>query len=297
MKVSITTKALMQSTQQAAAVLFFKDHIKTNESLKKFPSETRTLIQAVIGECDFQAELDQCVSIPTSGSPRLIILAGCGDKTKFTLESLRSITAAVIKQASNLSATEVSLSANIPEVSLNKEDIVRAIAETSHMTCYKFDKYQTEKKKFKVANIILADAAEGETKKLAGALEVGNTMGELNIATRELVNTPPDVCYPEYFADLAVKLGKEYGFSVKVMNPKELKALGMEGILHVGMGGEHPPRMVVAEYKGGKGKKIAFVGKGVCFDSGGLDIKPAAGMDTMKMDKAGASAVRNEEGI
>lgn len=289
MDVKLTSEQLLKSTKDTIAIFFLKDHIKTNEIISKFTPELKTLLQAVIGECEFTAEPDQCIPVHTKTNPRMILLVGCGEKAKFNHERARLALSTAIRTANSLNAKELSVSITVPET--DSEDAVISLAETAHLCTYKFDTYKSEKKPIKLNSLILADAPEKDFKKLTQSLQAGNVLGSLTIKTRDLVNTPPDVCTPDYFADYAVKLGKEYGFKVTVFGKKELEKMNMQGILHVGAGGAHPPCLVTAEYKGGKGKKIAFVGKGVCFDSGGLDIKPANGMDTMKMDKAGACTV------
>ncbi|MEK6968439.1 MAG: leucyl aminopeptidase [Nanoarchaeota archaeon] len=289
MDVKLTTQPLLKSTDDAVAIFFLKDHIKTNNVAQKFPPELKTLLQAVIGECEFTAEPDQCIPVHTKTNPRLILLIGCGEKAKFNLERMRLALSTAMKAANNLNVKNLAVSITAPD--LQAQEVVTSLAETAHLCTYRFDKYKSEKKPFKLQSLVLADAPENEFKQLTEALNIGNVLGSLARETRELVNTPPDICTPDYFAELSKKLGKEYGFKVTIYDKKELEKMDMQGILHVGAGGSNPPCMVVAEYKNGKGKKTAFVGKGVCFDSGGLDIKPANGMDTMKLDKAGACTV------
>ena len=289
MDVKLTTQPLLKSTEDAVAIFFLKDRIKTNEVIQKFPAELKTLLQAVIGECEFTAEADQILPVHTKTDPRLILLVGMGDKAKLTTERMRLALSSAIKNANNFNAKNLAVSITAPDI--DAKEVVMALAETAHLATYRFDKYKSEKKPFKIQSLVLADAPEKDFKALTSALETGNVLGSLARETRELVNTPPDVCTPQYFTEYAQKLAKEYDFKVTVFDKKELQKMNMQGILHVGAGGSNPPCLVVAEYKGGKGKKIAFVGKGVCFDSGGLDIKPAFGMDTMKLDKAGACTV------
>ncbi len=292
MEITLSSKPLLQSTADVAIVFFLKEQIKSQTALKAFPAETKTLIQTVIKNCDFRGEPDQCFHVHTQGSPRTIILVGCGEKEKFSAEKLRLALSLALRSANGISAKEVAVSLAF-DCGLSFDVITTAIAETAVMTSYKFDMYKTEKKPFVVGTVIIAETPSDKIKTLSSAVLTGKTLGELCASTRALVNTPPDVCTPEYFANHAQKLGKEVGFDVKVFDEKQLKAMNMQGILQVGSGSDHPPRLVVAEYKNGTGKKIAFVGKGVCFDSGGLDIKPASAMDTMKLDKAGASCVLN----
>ena len=119
-------------------------------------------------------------------------------------------------------------------------------------------------------------------------LELGKSIN----ATRHLVNEPADKIFPESFADAAVELAKEVGIEVEVWDEKKLLAEGCRAILAVGAGSAKPPRLVIMRYNGGgKEAPIALVGKGVTFDSGGLSLKPSAGMEDMKCDMGGAATV------
>src|SRR5262249_21172025 len=109
---------------------------------------------------------------------------------------------------------------------------------------------------------------------------------------RDLVNEPANVLYPEEFARRAANLRK-LGVAVEVLDLKAMKKLGMNALLGVGQGSAHESRVVVMRWNGGKrsAAPVAFLGKGVCFDTGGISIKPAANMEDMKGDMAGAACV------
>src|SRR5207248_10149583 len=108
----------------------------------------------------------------------------------------------------------------------------------------------------------------------------------------ELVNEPANVLYPEEFARRTGSL-KKLGVAVEVLDPAQMKKLGMNALLGVGQGSQHESRTVIMRWDGGKRgvAPLAFVGKGVCFDTGGISIKPAASMEDMKGDMAGAACV------
>ncbi|TDK37096.1 leucyl aminopeptidase [Rhizobium deserti] len=162
------------------------------------------------------------------------------------------------------------------------------------LRAYSFDTYKTKKaddedkvsKKVQVT-IVTADAAAAE-------IAFSNSeavAGGVNLA-RDLVNLPPNVLGPVEFADKAKELEK-LGVDVEILTEKDMKKLGMGALLGVAQGSVRPPRLAVMQWKGAKGKEapIAFVGKGVVFDSGGISIKPGAGMEDMKGDMGGAAAV------
>lgn len=125
------------------------------------------------------------------------------------------------------------------------------------------------------------------------AIFSGKLIGDSLNITRRLVNEPPNLLYPESFADAATTLANEVGLEIEVWDEKRLEAEGCRAILAVGRASHHPPRLVMLRHRGGDPATppLAIVGKGVTFDSGGLSIKPSDGMADMKCDMAGAATV------
>ncbi len=164
------------------------------------------------------------------------------------------------------------------------------------LRAYRFDKYKTVKKNgddadeappkvtVGVANVAAVRAAAASSTAVAEGVELA----------RDLVNEPPNVLFPEAFAERAASL-EALGVDVEILDEKAMAKLGMGALLGVGQGSKRESRLVVMRWKGGakgrRAKPLAFVGKGVCFDSGGVSIKPGAGMEDMKGDMAGAACV------
>jgi leucyl aminopeptidase len=161
------------------------------------------------------------------------------------------------------------------------------------LRAYAFERYKTKRKeeeeksakvRVKIAVARVAAVEDAFVPRAAVANGV--------VIARDLVNEPANVLYPEEFARRAGGL-KKLGVVVDVLDVKEMKKLGMNALLGVGQGSEHESRTVIMRWNGGKrgAAPIAFVGKGVCFDTGGISIKPAANMEDMKGDMAGAACV------
>ncbi|MGB8278904.1 MAG: leucyl aminopeptidase [Methylovirgula sp.] len=166
---------------------------------------------------------------------------------------------------------------------------------------YKFDAYKTKKKEDEEAGATEISVAVDEPSAARREAKARDAQAEGVAIARTLVNEPANVLYPEEFARRAEELEK-LGVEVKVLDEAEMRQLGMGALLGVGQGSDRESRVVIMRWRGtkggkdngkdsGKGKPIAFVGKGVCFDSGGISIKPAAGMEDMKGDMAGAACV------
>ena len=175
-------------------------------------------------------------------------------------------------------------------------EAIADIALGARLRAYKFDRYKTKKKKEeengaddKDTRLTLAVADPAAARKAAKAGE-GLAAG-VDLA-RDLVNEPPNVLGPEEFARRAEALAK-VGVEVEVLDEKALRKIGMRALLAVGQGSARESRVVIMRWNGGKAGEapVAFVGKGVVFDSGGISIKPGGGMEDMKGDMAGAACV------
>jgi leucyl aminopeptidase len=171
-------------------------------------------------------------------------------------------------------------------------DCIRAIAEGALLGRYSFTAYKSSETSTDAPGdlTVLTDLAR--TKEAKAALERAEVTADVIRQVRDWVNTPPSDLNPAEFAADALKLGKEYGVKVEVLDEKALAKGGYGGILGVGQGSTNPPRLIRISYAPKKPvTHLAFVGKGITFDSGGLSLKTASGMISMKADMAGAAAV------
>jgi leucyl aminopeptidase len=174
-----------------------------------------------------------------------------------------------------------------------KPDRIAELALGARLRAYRFERYKTKRKEdeerpteVKLTIAVANPAAAEKAFAPQGAVASGVLLA------RDLVNEPANVLHPEEFARRAVDLRK-LGVAVEVLDVKAMKRLGMNALLGVGQGSEHESRTVIMRWNGGKkgAAPVAFIGKGVCFDTGGISIKPAASMEDMKGDMAGAACV------
>jgi leucyl aminopeptidase len=174
-----------------------------------------------------------------------------------------------------------------------KPDAAAEVALGANLRAYSFDRYKTKRKEGEEqpakAHVTLGVADVAGARKAWSAKQA---VADGVILARDLVNEPPNILYPVEFARRAAALRK-LGVGIDILDVKAMRKLGMGALLGVGQGSEHESRIVVMRWNGGaKGTApLAFIGKGVCFDTGGISIKPAAGMEDMKGDMAGAACV------
>jgi leucyl aminopeptidase len=169
------------------------------------------------------------------------------------------------------------------------EGSVGAVVEGFMLGQYRFDKYRSEPKPPKTERLRLVGSGDEPS---VEELRRGVVIAEAVSLARDLVNEPAGGKSPEMLSDLIVAMGDEHGFGVRVYDRQEIEEEGFGGLLGVAAGAHNPPRMVVMDYEPEEvGGFLALVGKGIVFDSGGLSIKPASNMETMKTDMSGAAAV------
>jgi leucyl aminopeptidase len=167
------------------------------------------------------------------------------------------------------------------------------LALGARLRAYAFERYKTKRKEDEDKPALTkVTVAAANVSAARNAWRQREAVAEGVIIARDLVNEPPNVLYPEEFARRAGGL-KNKGVSVQILDEPAMKKLGMNALLGVGQGSAHGSRLVVMHWNGGKAgtAPIAFIGKGVCFDTGGISIKPAASMEDMKGDMAGAACV------
>jgi leucyl aminopeptidase len=221
---------------------------------------------------------------------RLIVL-GLGDIEKFKQQDWLRLGGAIAGVAG--AATDVTIMLERPDGKPVTATEAADVALGISLRSYNFERYKTKKKdeeetpKARRFTIATANAAAAER-----AWAAASAVAEGVVFARDLVNEPANTLGPVEFADQLKALAK-LGVEVKVLGEGELRKQKMGALLGVAQGSERPPRVVVMRWKGGRQsvKPIAFVGKGVVFDTGGISIKPAAGMEDMKGDMGGAAAV------
>ncbi len=176
------------------------------------------------------------------------------------------------------------------------DDTVKIIAETMYLATYKFDKYKTEnkrenKKPFEATYIIGVPTAKLEEAQVVLATTLNVVEGVM--IARDLVNEPSNMMYPETLANFVQDMGTRCNLEVDVMDEHQIKALGMDALLAVGMGSAKKPRLIVMRHKGNPEDDytLGLIGKGLTYDTGGYSLKPTDSMKTMHSDMGGAGAV------
>ena len=264
----------------------------------------RDLTESSVALLAMTGAADSVVRLPSQGAaaaPLLVLtgvgrqpathtLSGEGSEQHRTLEALRRAAGAAVRSLADRgrgARTKVALALPTPDGSH-----VAAVAEGALLGGYTFTAYRSgaDEQKGVGTVVVLTPGARRSEVRTAG--HRAETVAAAVAAVRDLVNTPPCDLYPAVFAQRARAVVADLPVTVRVLDETRLAKDGYGGLTGVGQGSMHPPRLVRLDYHpAGATHHIALVGKGITFDSGGLSIKPAAGMDAMKSDMAGAAAV------
>jgi leucyl aminopeptidase len=223
-----------------------------------------------------------------------VVIVGLGKADDFTAESAEALGSQAATRLLTSGEKTMTLLLQLPKGSpVAEPDAVARVALGALLRSYRFDQYRTTQKKTDkptLGKVNIGAEDPGEAKK---AWRTAEAVARGVVFARDLVSEPPNVLYPEEFVKRARKL-EDLGVEVEALDEKEMDKLGMHALLGVGRGSERETQLLVMQWKGARDRNaqpIAFVGKGVTFDTGGISIKPAAGMDAMKYDMGGAAAV------
>ncbi len=253
------------------------------------------LLAAAWGRKELSGRRKEVTTIHRPDGRGRLTLVGLGPRGAADVETVRRAAAEAVKALKGRAATRVGFrlsSFSVPRIP--PEEVAAAIAEGALLGGYEFTRYRPPKESsVEEATIFLGKEHAGRSRSVARSVDRTRTLADVVRWTRDIANLPADTATPERLAEEARALGKELGLKVTVHDEKELAKMNCGGLLGVGSGSSHPPRLVVLEYPGRRGAKrtVAVVGKGITFDSGGISIKPSMHLSDMKFDKSGAVAV------
>ncbi|MCL6562636.1 MAG: leucyl aminopeptidase [Firmicutes bacterium] len=220
---------------------------------------------------------------------RRVVLLGLGRRHEFDATQLRKVAGRLAQECQQLKA-ETAIVA-LPEGTGSLAGWVQAATEGLIIGGWRFSGYKRDPEPRVETRFWLALPEAADRRAAEEGVRVGRIVAEAQNLARDLGWRPSNLLYPDLLAKEAVRVAHASGLEVEVFDESRLQELGMGGILAVGQGSQYPPRLVVLRYRGQRPQTLALVGKGITFDSGGISLKPAQGMDEMKFDMLGAAAV------
>lgn len=280
-------------TQAQAAVLGIYENTRAlpNE-IKDIDKALSGLIKKTLSEEKFTGELGKTLVLNPPNLPyRRLILVGLGKKTRHDPNITRQASAAAAKAAQALHLWNIAF--HFPNIiGKNQPTAAESIAQGAILGTYQFRKYKKKNDITPLKSIILTNVKPADKPAVIANLKTGQTLANATVYARDLINEPASHITPTKLAEIAQNLAKENAITVKIYNERDIEKMGMGAYYAVAKGSDHPPRLIHLTYTPAKPKKhLVLVGKGITFDSGGLNIKPAEGLENMKIDMSGAALV------
>ena len=274
-------------------VVFCDDALKLGAATRKTLGTAAALVKRAAATNQFKGKSGSALDIlePDGIKVQRLIVVGVGKPAELKEKDFLKF-GGVLAGKLNSASEAVTVIAELPDAAMQPAEAA-AIGSGVRLRVYKFDRYKTKKKdgEEKALRTDVSIAVEDVAASKKAFAPDANIVDGVILA-RELVNEPPNVLYPEEFARRAAQL-KKLGVDVEILDVKAMTKLGMGALLGVGQGSARPSRTVIMRWNGAKkgDSPVAFVGKGVCFDTGGISIKGAANMEDMKGDMGDRKSV------
>src|SRR5450432_761998 len=296
MQITLDTKPYATLETDAIVSYVFEDTDPIQGTLAEIDKSANGLLKKLSSSAEFTGKPLEMTLIhaPAGLKSTRLLLVGAGKRDKFDVATLRKIAGAALRYLKSRSIKKLAFL--VRENDLN-EDSGQAIAEGAITADFETDKYKSDKKNDKsIDSISISDYSDKAKSAGEKGLNRGKIIAEAQNFARDLVNAPSNLLTPKILADKAEAMAKESGLAVDILDEKRIADLKMGALLSVAQGGPEPPRMIVVTYTPATPPKpgapvIGLVGKAVTFDTGGISIKPADGMEKMKYDMAGGATM------
>ncbi len=243
------------------------------------------LSQAMTGRFSGKIGQHAVIVLPASATTKRAVLVGAGNRSDLDARALEKIGAHLYKSQANSGFAGL-------DVHVSGAGDAARLALGAKLAAYRFDNYRTTLKDDQRPSLTRLTIISAQPKAARAAFKPLDAAGDGTYMARDLVNLPPNDLYPESYADRLKEL-EQYGLEVEILGEKEMAKLGMHSLLGVGQGSVKESKLGIMKWKGGKAgaDPAVLVGKGVCFDTGGISLKPGPGMEDMRGDMGGSAAV------
>ena len=295
-----------RAAEQATPLLvlpFFEGDREPGGSAAEIDARMGGEVRRVLGRGDFKGKRDEALLLyPRAGEvgAERVLLVGLGKEGDATAESVRRALGTAVRQAERLGVTAMAVTLDVLDrVSerVGAQAAAQAATEGAVLAAWEYREFKTtqpdDSPRTPVSSLALIARGSDEADAYTRGSHYGEIVARAENLARELAAAPGNVATPSHLAATAERIGREHGLEVTVLDREAMRREGMGALLAVAQGSEEEPRFIVIEYRGAEGDEgpLVLVGKGVTFDTGGISIKPAAGMEDMKFDMSGAAAV------
>src|ERR1700731_757378 len=295
METTVETKPYAALETEALVSYVFEESDPIQGRISEIDQSANGLLRnlAKSGELTGKSLEMTLIHAPAGLKAARLLLVGAGKREQFSSATLRKIAGAALRY---LKARSVKQFAFLVREAAPAEDSAQTLAEGSLAANFEADKYKTDKKNEKsVDTVLLAGYSDADRAAAEKGLARGRVIAESQNWARDLINEPSNKLTPRILGEKAEAMAKQAGLAVEILDEKKIADLRMGALLSVAQGGPEPPRVMVVTYTPANPKPgapvIGLIGKAVTFDTGGISIKPADGMEKMKYDMAGGGAM------
>jgi leucyl aminopeptidase len=292
-KVEVTAGPLETVKADALVVGVYAEEKRLRDAAARLDKALGGQLAEILAAERFAAKPAHVTHAHTGGRTpaRRVVVVGLGKRAELTLETVRRAASAGLRCARDLGAKSVAMEALGDRLPARAR--AHAVTEGAILGAYAFDRYKREKAEKRVTALSVVEPDGRRRREVADGARTGEVFAEATCFARDLVNGPANDVHPTHLAKVAAEIAKAAKLGIRVFDRAECQKMGMGLFLGVAAGSEQPPKFIHLTYtpSGRRRRRVAVIGKGITFDSGGLDLKPAEGMLRMKDDMSGAAAV------
>lgn len=297
MEIESSTKPYPQLDTQALAIPIFKDENPDEGFLKELNEATGGIVKSVIESDEFKGKEAETVYLHLLNNDQIksqrLLLVGVGDREDYKRTQVSQMAGTAVRVLRGKSVKSLAV---VPRLEGEADDIASAVVEGSVMAVFEPDKYRTSEKEDRKIDRLAVVIDGGDEAHLKKGIERGRIIGEAVNFTRDMANEPGAYLTPTIMADRAREVANEFNLSIDVLDEERMQQEGMGSLLSVARGSDEPAKLIILKYTPSNavdpnGGLLAFVGKGITFDSGGISLKPGENMELMKYDMTGGATV------
>ena len=299
MEVKASTGDIASASVDAVIVNLFEDIERPGGATGAVDKLLDGTIERLISAGEIKGKLNETTVVHTMGkmAAERVIVVGLGKQEKFSYDTVRTVSAAACRTAKKVGARRVATIVHGAGAGgLELEKAAQALTEGAVLGMYTFRKHMTkdpEDSGAEIEELTLLERDAGQLPSVEQGVLRGRVLADAANLARDMVNEPSNCMTPTDMADMARSVAEEWNLELTVLEREDMEKLGMGALLGVAQGTRQPPKLIKIAYRGGDpgSDQLGLVGKGVTFDSGGINLKPSDAMSDMKGDMAGGAAV------
>jgi leucyl aminopeptidase len=297
MQIEVASGSIQETDGQVLAVAVFKDEKADEGFLKEIDGPCNGIIKSVLDSEELKGKEGESAYLHLSGNDnataRRVLLVGVGERSEYTRASVSEMVGAAVRTLRGKNVKSIGV---VPRFDGDAEDTAAAAAEGAVIASFDLDKYRTVDKEERHIERMAVFIEGADADAVKQGIRRGQIIGESVNFTRDMANEPGAYLTPTMMADRARDVANECGLSIDVLDESRMEQEGMGSLLSVSHGSDEPAKLIILKYSPANEDEdpkglLAFVGKGITFDSGGISLKPGENMELMKYDMTGGATV------